>query len=199
MNNGQVRQNIVGVNILLTYFNYFLTYSFLGFLLETVFSFFVKGRLESRKCFLISALCPVYGLGAIAINESTKKISYSKTKTFFVGMLAATTVELFTDLFYKYVLGMRFWDYSKRPFNLWGSVCLKYSLSWGLLSLLLVYVVHPYVNKHIGKVKKGTSYAFMLLFISDSIISAFLLRKFRTKHAVNYAWIRKAIRSSWHA
>ena len=199
MNNGQVRQNIVGVNILLTYFNYFLTYSFLGFLLETVFSFFVKGRLESRKCFLISALFLVYGLRAIAINESTKKISYSKTKTFFVGMLAATTVELLTDLFYKYVLGMRFWDYSKRPFNLWGSVCLKYSLSWGLLSLLLVYVVHPYVNKHIGKVKKGTSYAFMLLFISDSIISAFLLRKFRTKHAVNYAWIRKAIRSSWHA
>jgi uncharacterized membrane protein len=91
---------------------------------------------------------------------------------------------------------MRFWDYSKRPFNLWGSVCLKYSLFWGLLSLLLVYVVHPYVEKNARKIKKGTSYAFMLLFIADSIISAFLLRKFKTKHAVNYAWIRKAFRRS---
>ncbi len=189
-------QNIAGVNILLTYFNYFLTYSFCGFLLETIFAFIVKGRLESRKCYLISALCPVYGLGAIAINESTRKISGSKTKTFFVGMLAATVVELLTDLFYKHVLGMRFWDYSKRPFNLWGSVCLKYSLFWGLLSLLLVYVVHPYVEKNARKIKKGTSYAFMLLFIADSIISAFLLRKFKTKHAVNYAWIRKAFRRS---
>lgn len=181
---------------MLTYFNNFLSYSFIGFILETVFAFIIKGRLESRKCFLLSTLCPVYGLGAIAINEATKKVRHSKVKTFFIGMFAATLVELLTDLFYKHVLGMRFWDYSKRPFNLWGSVCLKYSLIWGFLSLVLVYVVHPYLEKHISKIKKGTSYAFMLLIIADGIISAFLLRKFRTKKAVNFAWIRRSLRSS---
>lgn len=174
---------------MLTYFNYFISYSFLGFLLETVFSFLLKGRLESRKCFLLSSLCPVYGLGAIAILISTRRFRKNIPLTFITGIIAATTVELLTDLFYRKILNSPFWDYSNQPFNFKGSVCLKFSLIWGILTLALVYFVHPRLSKYINEIPGAASYFFIAVFLVDAIASTFLLKSFNTKEAVNLAWL----------
>ena len=38
---------------------------------------------------------------------------------------------------------VRYWDYSGKPFNLNGHICLTCSLAWGAFSVLLVKVLHP--------------------------------------------------------
>ena len=41
------------------------------------------------------------------------------------------------------LFGSVFWDYSEKPLNLQGRICLQYSISWGFLGLLLIDVLDP--------------------------------------------------------
>ena len=46
---------------------YFWIYSFLGFLLERMFAALTRAEHRARRCFLLLPLCPVYGLGMLAV------------------------------------------------------------------------------------------------------------------------------------
>ena len=52
--------------------SYFFTYSFLGWILETVFCVLTLGVFNKRG-FLYGPVCPIYGFGAIILIESLKK------------------------------------------------------------------------------------------------------------------------------
>ena len=52
----------------MVWFWYFLIYSFLGFLVEVAYVRLVGGVKRDRKCRLVLPICPVYGLGAVAIT-----------------------------------------------------------------------------------------------------------------------------------
>lgn len=41
---------------------------------------------------------------------------------------------------------MRYWDYSDKPLNVNGHICLGVSIGWGVFSLVLLYVLHPPVE-----------------------------------------------------
>ena len=45
----------------------FWTYSFLGYLLERGYAIATHADRQARKCFLLLPMCPVYGLGALAV------------------------------------------------------------------------------------------------------------------------------------
>ncbi|WP_313559081.1 putative ABC transporter permease [Ruminiclostridium cellobioparum] len=45
-----------------------------------------------------------------------------------------TAIELVSGLILNVWLGLRIWDYSNLPFNLYGQVCLYFSLLWLVLS-----------------------------------------------------------------
>lgn len=47
-----------------------------------------------------------------------------------LGALAVTIAELAAGLMLNLWLGLDIWDYSHLPFNLWGQICLLYSLLW---------------------------------------------------------------------
>lgn len=174
---------------LLMYFSYFIIYSFFGFILETLFALITVGQLQSRKCFLFNLLCPVYGLGAIAILLSTEPFKQNKPLTFLIGMAAATLVEYVTDYVYKNILGTSFWDYSHLPLNVNGRVCLLFSFFWGLLSLALVYIIHPFISKYSARIPNGVILFVMIFFTIDAVLSVILLNKYNTKNALNLSWL----------
>ena len=129
----------------MSWFWYFLFYSFLGFLFEVFFSHFA-GTNPHRKCFRILPLCPVYGFGGCTIAAMAKEFS-SPPAVFFLGMIFATVWEYIMSAFYEDTLGVAFWDYSDVPFNIHGRVCLPFSIAWGLLSIPLALWVHPWVEE----------------------------------------------------
>ncbi len=47
--------------------------------------------------------------------------------------LSVTLVEFIFGIVFNLILKMNVWDYSKMPFNLFGQVCLLYTLLWGIL------------------------------------------------------------------
>lgn len=52
-----------------------------------------------------------------------------------LGAGIITVLELLTGLLVNVWLGWGVWDYSNMPINLWGQICLPYSLLWCLISL----------------------------------------------------------------
>lgn len=57
-----------------------------------------------------------------------------------VGSAIITLGELLMGLLVNCHWGLAVWDYSALPFNLWGQICLQYSLLWVLLAAVAVLV-----------------------------------------------------------
>lgn len=157
-------------------FWYFLFYSFVGFLLEVLFTRITRGEKKDRKCMLFLPLCPVYGLGALLIVHLPAAVRHRPVLLFFLGALAATAAEYVMDWFYETALGVRFWDYSGMPWNLNGRVCLLFSGMWGLLALALVLWVHPAVIRWVSAIPSNWVLPAVLFFLLDGVFTVLLLR-----------------------
>ena len=49
-----------------------------------------------------------------------------------------TCIEFIFGVVFNIILGMRVWDYSSLPFNLFGQICPRFSLMWMGLSLIFL-------------------------------------------------------------
>ena len=157
-------------------FWYFLLYSFLGFLLEVAFARVVRSPKRDRKCFLFLPLCPVYGLGALGILAAVELWGNNPLLLALVGAGVATVTEYLMGVFYQRVLGVEFWNYSELPLNLGGKVCLPFSMAWGLLALVLVYLLHPHVAVLVSQIPAWLTPAAAILLLTDSAASLWLLK-----------------------
>ena len=150
---------------------YFWVYSFLGYLLEKAYVALTHGAHQRRRCFLLLPLCPVYGLGMLAVlalapvwNDGPWLIA--------AGGLAATAVEYGVHWAYETLLGVRFWDYSQVPGNLHGRVCLPFTLAWGVLSAAAVWWVQPWVEALVREIPPVVTYGFLMIFAADALLTA---------------------------
>ena len=53
-----------------------------------------------------------------------------------IGSIIITALELITGLIVNVALDWGVWDYSKLPFNLWGQICLHFTVIWYFLSVV---------------------------------------------------------------
>lgn len=56
----------------------------------------------------------------------------------FAGAVIITVIEFGTGLIVNIMLKWDVWDYSRMPFNLYGQICLLYSVLWFLLCIPVV-------------------------------------------------------------
>lgn len=155
---------------------YFYWYSFLGFLLEVAFARISGHPKRDRKCLLLLPLCPVYGLGACLILWLAP-MAQGPLRLALAGGLAATGAELAMGAFYRFALGVEFWDYAGMPGSLGGLVCPVFSLCWAALSLALVYVVHPSVAGLAALIPSWLGPPALIVLASDMLVSCAALRR----------------------
>lgn len=139
----------------MTLFWNFVVYSFLGFLLEVVFIRVTRQEKKDRKCYLFLPLCPVYGLGAVAILALPAWIGKNFLLLWLFGGVTATAVEYAMALFYEKTLGVAFWDYSGLKGNLGGKVCPLFAFFWGGLAVALRWWLHPLLAPAIAAIPAG--------------------------------------------
>ena len=65
---------------------------------------------------------------------------------FLFGIILATAVELIAGWLLDVCFHARWWDYSDKPFNFHGYICLEFSLIWGLAIVMVVKVFQKYVE-----------------------------------------------------
>lgn len=72
-----------------------------------------------------------------------------------LGAGIITVLEFITGIIVNIILGWNVWDYSDRPFNLLGQICLKDSFYWiflsGLAILLDDYVRYILFNEELPR------------------------------------------------
>ncbi|MDR3125812.1 MAG: putative ABC transporter permease [Candidatus Nomurabacteria bacterium] len=156
----------------------FWLFSFVGHLMEYVWLFVLwefgaPPDWQNIPFFVIAA---PYGFGALAIlwfiYPKIVKHDLKVFDSFILSAIATTIIEFLSALAVVIVLGHNpYWDYSDQPFNLFGFVCLRNSVAFGLVSLLFVYILFPYtaiVFRKLGSVR--LNYMFWFLFIPYILI-----------------------------
>ena len=118
---------------------FFLIYSFLGWLAETVLAAVRKRRLINRG-FLNTPFSPVYGMGAVLFAIFLPELRSDPLFLFLGGMILGTELELFTGILLEKFTGEKWWDYSEKRFQFNGYICLNYAVVWGLSALFCLLV-----------------------------------------------------------
>lgn len=149
----------------------FWIYSFLGYGLEKVFAAATHSPNQGRKCFLLLPLCPVYGLGMLAVLALPPQWTEGLWLVM-SGGLAATAVEYVVHWAYEALLGVRFWDYTQVRGNFRGRVCLPFTLAWGVLTAMAVWWIQPWVEALVQQIPPEATYLFLLMFTADALLSA---------------------------
>ena len=121
---------------------FFLIYSCLGWCLEVVYAAVTTGQLVNRG-FLNGPVCPIYGFGMILVLFFLTPLEDSLLLLYLGGVLLPSALELVGGWVLYKLYRTRWWDYSDRPFNIGGYICLEFSLLWGVGALLMVKAVHP--------------------------------------------------------
>lgn len=121
----------------------FFIYSFVGVIIEMVYCWTIeyRGVIESRLGLLYVPFNLLYGTGGVFISLVLLPVVDNPFAVFVLGMLVGTVLEYFTSLIMEKAFHAVYWDYSKEFLNIQGRVCLKYAVIWGLLSLVLLYVL----------------------------------------------------------
>lgn len=165
------------------YILWFYVYSFLGWLWETALCSITERRFVNRG-FLNCPYCPIYGFGAL-IDIFVLGWLDNAVALFVMGALLASVLEYLTSYGMEYYFHARWWDYSDRPFNLNGRICLEGALLFGAFAVLLDRVIQPRVlmltliinRSHLIPLALGLS----VLFLLDVIYTVTRVRSLRTK------------------
>ncbi len=154
----------------------FFIYSFLGYLCEVVYCSVAQRKLVNRG-YLYMPICPIYGCGAVLIILSMKPL-YDRGMWYLVlilGILLTSTLEYLTSYVMEICFHMRWWDYSQRKFNIHGRVCLRNSLMFGGLVMLVMYGIQPYLKSWIDMIPSLALYIvngiLLMALLIDSIFS----------------------------
>lgn len=164
----------------------FLLYSFVGFLIEVGYARFTGEPKRDRKCRLLLPVCPVYGLGALGIQLLPEGVHHNPLLLFPAAVLICTGAELLAGLFYEKIFQVSFWDYSHLPLHLGRHVCLRFSLYWGALTLVLYYLLHPTIAWLAAAIPTWAGPPAVALLAMDTLFTALLLRRTRDTGALRW-------------
>ena len=165
-----------------TYGWIFFNYSFLGWCMEVVYAALETGKFTNRG-FLKGPLCPIYGIGAGIVIFLFWPLRANLLLLFSGSVLLTSLLEFFTGYILEKIFHQKWWNYSNKPFNLKGYICLKFSVLWGIVCILLINIFHPilifplqYLPVRIGWMLLGILF---LLFSVDLIVTIMILAKIK--------------------
>ena len=128
------------------YILYFFVYSLIGYCCEVVYCSIPAKRLVNRG-FLYGPYLPIYGFGAMIVIFFFQRLLEYPLVIFFAGLVSTSMLEFFTSWLLEKFFHAKLWDYSKHFLNIKGRVCLLNSTLFGIMSVVVVYVLHPQTIK----------------------------------------------------
>lgn len=166
------------------YVIYFFIYAFMGWFMEVCITAIREHKFVNRG-FLIGPICPIYGNGVLLILLLIGDNKSDVLGVFLKSVLICSVLEYFTSYIMEKLFKIRWWDYSQKKFNLNGRICLDVMIGFGILCLLMIYVVHPAIVGVIDKIPFNitmiVSIVLLVLYIIDNVISCYLLLKIKGK------------------
>lgn len=136
-----------------------------------------------NRGFLIGPYCPIYGWGCILIIILLNKYTNDPLVLFIMAIVICSILEYFTSYFMEKLFKARWWDYSRRKFNINGRICLETMIPFGLLGCLIMYFVNPFFVSIYSKIPSNIliiiSSILFTIFLTDNIISYTIMFKMK--------------------
>jgi len=158
----------------------FPIYSIFGWLLEVIYCSITTGKFVNRG-FLNGFVCPIYGLGACMMILALTPEQHNLPLLFLGALMFGSLLELVGGFLLLHIFHIRWWDYSGRSFNIGGYVCLKFSIAWGVIGIVLLHVVNPPIAYLIGHIPSVVLVAFLITFyiyfVVDMIVTVLAVKQ----------------------
>ena len=104
-------------------------------------------------------------------------------KLFCVSLVICTLVEYITSFLLEKLFRARWWDYTNEPFNINGRVCLINSIAFGILGILLIDIINPFMSNLFLSFESNIFNIIMILvlilFVIDILISCYAVLKIK--------------------
>lgn len=159
---------------ILDVFMLFVIYSFLGWVVETIYCSVLEGKFIYRG-FLNGPVCPIYGFGALFILYFLNDLKAHPIILFLASILITSILEYITSYLLETIFNMKWWDYSNKRFHINGRICLLNSILFGILSFFLIEFIHPKVKVFLGGFSQElinlSSLLFFTYFLLDIIFT----------------------------
>lgn len=162
----------------------FIIYAFIGWCTEVAYAALDTGKFVNRG-FLNGPYCPIYGCGVVIVVAILTPLKESRLILFAGSFLLTTALEFVTGYILEKVFHNKWWDYSDKPFNIKGYICLKFSILWGLACTFIMDAFHPMVYRIITWIPfvPGVMILCILMgvFIADCCITVSTILKFNKR------------------
>ena len=122
----------------------FIIYSFIGWFCEVLYCSISQKKFVNRG-FLYGPICPIYGCGGIMIFAFLMPLSDNIFLLFFASMIVTSAIEYFASWVMEKLFDAKWWDYSNYRFNIHGRICLLNSTLFGVMGVVAVRFVHPFI------------------------------------------------------
>lgn len=121
----------------------------------------------------------VYGVGGIVLILINKyiidKIKLNKVLkiiiSFILYAIVLTLVELICGYICNIIFNIDMWNYTNKKYNIGRYICLEYIPIWGLLGVLITYILKPFLDKVIKLIPKEGTYFFTTILLLDIVIT----------------------------
>jgi uncharacterized membrane protein len=153
---------------------YFMVYGFCGWVMECCYVR-AGGGVWINRGFLHGPFIPLYGAGALLTIYVLQKAGRHPVLILLMAFIFLSILEYIVGWGLEKLFRTKWWDYSKRRFNIQGRVCLRNSCYWGVLGLFLMEVAQPWLEWLVREIPpealRLAAGIFLLYFILDSAAS----------------------------
>lgn len=162
----------------------FIIYAFIGWCTEVSYAALDTGKFVNRG-FLNGPYCPIYGCGVVIVVAILTPLKENLLILFAGSFLLTSVLEYITGYILEKVFHNKWWDYSDKPFNIKGYVCLKFSIYWGLACTFIMDIIHPIIYAAIRFIPFMLGVVLlsiiMCVFAADCIITVTTILKFNKR------------------
>lgn len=124
---------------------FFYFYCFFGWCFESTYVSLKEKHLVNRG-FMRGPFLPLYGTGGIMMLVVSAPFQGNVLLVYLAGCVGATALEYVTGVTMEALFKVRYWDYSRQKFQFQGHICLKSTLTWGLLTILMTEWLHKIIE-----------------------------------------------------
>lgn len=162
----------------MNYLKYFLIFSVLGFIMESVV-YKVSGSAQHSGV-LLGPYTLVYGIGGIfiiLINNYFYKIQINGfikvILLFIIFSIVCTLVEYIIGNLINIIFNIDKWNYTDHKFHFGKYICLDLALTWGFLATIIIKVLKPFLEKLLTIIPTNATIIITIVLIVDLIYTLF--------------------------
>ncbi len=141
-----------------------------GWVIELFFRRFFSQKRWVNPGFMVGPYLPLYGFGIVIFYAicrlcdlfTSVPLGWLIVIKIVLIIVLATLLEFIAGLIFIKGMGIKLWDYSNQPGNIMGIICPLFSLLWGVVGAIYVFLLDDIVIDGLNVLSENIIYCFFI-------------------------------------